>query len=100
MPRTSKKSAQLSAQKQPARGGHEKGADHMIELMRGGQSMTFAQMLQFQPQVMRRLKLPPWWNLFLTYERKDQATLTPTEQSRFLCALSVLIANGTYGKLV
>jgi len=100
MPRTSKKSAQQPAMKSPARGGREKGADHMIELMRAGESMTFAQMLQMQPQVMRRLKLPPWWDLFLPYQRKDQASLTPTEQGRFLCALNVLIANGTYGQLV
>src|SRR5260370_30216276 len=47
----------------------------------------------------KHLKLPPW--LFpITYQRKDQASLTPCEQQRFLCALNVLIANGTYGKLV
>jgi tyrosinase len=47
----------------------------------------------------KHLKLPPW--LFpIIYQRKDQASLTPCEQQRFLCALNVLIANGTYGKLV
>jgi tyrosinase len=47
----------------------------------------------------KRLKLPPW--LFpVTYQRKDQESLTDIERERFLCALNVTIANGTYGKLV
>ena len=47
----------------------------------------------------RHLKLPKW--LFATsYERKDQASLSATEQGRFLCAYNTLISNGTLGPLV
>jgi tyrosinase len=61
---------------------------------------TFADMLRSQLETTRRLKLPQWLNFALPYQRKDQASLTAVEQSRFLCALNVLIANGTYGQLV
>src|SRR5262249_13004066 len=61
---------------------------------------TFAQMLQAQREVLRILKLPPWLNFLLPYERRDQASLSHEEQQRFLCAVNLLIANGTYGKLV
>jgi tyrosinase len=61
---------------------------------------TFAEMLQEQREVLRILKLPPWLKFLLPYERRDQASLSPEEQQRFLCALNLLIANGTYGKLV
>lgn len=45
------------------------------------------------------LKLPPW--LFpTTYQRKDQESLTDIERGRFLRALNVTIANGTYGMLI
>ena len=55
--------------------------------------------LFFDRKAFAHLKLPPWLFL-LTYPRKDQAKLTSCEQERFLCALNVLIANGTYGQLV
>jgi tyrosinase len=59
---------------------------------------TFTDLFQDRTRF-KNLKLPPW--LFpMPYLRKDQATLTPHEQQRFLCALNVLIANGTYGQLV
>ena len=62
---------------------------------------TFADMLRMlDPELRERLELP-WWLLFPpVYERKDQASLTATEQGRFLCALDTLINNGTYGQLV
>ena len=63
-------------------------------------SGTFAQMLQEQREVLRILKLPPWLKFLFPYERRDQASLSPEEQQRFLCAVNLLIANGTYGKLV
>jgi tyrosinase len=47
-----------------------------------------------------RFKIPRWFLPTLVYERKDQSALTDVEQQRFLCALNVLIANGTYGNLV
>jgi hypothetical protein len=61
-------------------------------------SFTFADLF-LDRSLFKHLKLPPW--LFpAPYQRKDQARLTACEQQRFLCALNVLIANGTYGKLV
>jgi len=62
---------------------------------------TFADMLRMlTPEFRERLELP-WWLLFPpVYERKDQASLSATEQERFLCALTTLINNGTYGQLV
>jgi tyrosinase len=72
---------------------------------RGGMAMTmpstFADMLRLlDPELRERLRLP-WWLLFPpVYERKDQATLSGTEQGRFLCALTTLINDGTYGQLV
>src|SRR5262252_837299 len=100
MPHTVKKPDRHSTMEPSSNGGNEKRTDRVAELMRANPSMTFAQMLQTEPQIMRKLKLPHWWNLLAPYERKDQASLTATEQSRLLCALSVLIADGTYGKLV
>lgn len=47
-----------------------------------------------------KLRLPPWLTFPVTYQRKDQAKLSAQEQQRFLCALSVLIQNGTFGQLV
>ncbi|MBI1852306.1 MAG: tyrosinase family protein [Planctomycetes bacterium] len=61
---------------------------------------TFAEMFRFQIQDLRHLKLPPWLNLALPTQRKDQAVLNATEQGRFLCAINTLIDNGTYGQLV
>jgi tyrosinase len=61
---------------------------------------TFADMLRFQPEVRRRLKLPDWLKFFLPYARKDQASLTELERERFLCAFNVLNNNGTLGLLV
>ncbi len=60
---------------------------------------SFADMLRFQPDVRRRLKLPPWLQFILPYSRKDQATLTDVERERFLCAFNVLKNNGTLGAL-
>ncbi len=78
-----------------------KGNDRELEriMMQSEHHFTFAEMVRLQKEQLVRLKLPPW--LFaLTYQRRDQATLTDTQRQRFLCALDVLIANGTYGQLV
>ncbi len=62
---------------------------------------TFANHLSMMsPQLHEILRLPPWLNFLLPYERKDQAKLTATERSRFLCAFDVLNANGTLGQFV
>src|SRR5947208_8831068 len=79
------------------------GTDRLTEQpasMRIVASATFAEMLRERRDVLRRLKLPPWLKFLLPYERRDQATVSPHEQQRFLCAIDLLIANGTYGKLV
>jgi tyrosinase len=68
--------------------------------MRPVASATFAQMLEEQREVLRILKLPPWLKFPFPYERRDQAGLSSEEQQRFLCAINLLIANGSYGKLV
>jgi len=64
--------------------------------------MTFADQLRFtDPRLLReRLKLPPWLLFPPLEDRPDQATWSPTQQERFVCAVNVLIANGTYGNLV
>ena len=43
-------------------------------------------------------KLPPWFPRLR--ERRDQAMLSPVEQERFLCALNIRIADGSFGQLV
>jgi tyrosinase len=65
-----------------------------------GEPMTsFAQMmLMLDPRLLERLRLPPWFPLL--DERRDQATLTATQQERFLCAFGTLAGNGTLGGFV
>src|SRR5215472_18978708 len=63
-------------------------------------NLTFVDMLREQLEVRRSLKLPQWLKFLLPYQRRDQACLSAADQQRFLCALNVLIADGTYGKLV
>jgi tyrosinase len=46
------------------------------------------------------LKLPPWLTFLLPSQRQDQAKLTATQRSRFLCAFDTLNANGTLGQFV
>ncbi len=76
--------------------------EHMVKMRAPARTAhaTFAEMLQEQREVLRILKLPPWLKFLLPYERRDQASLSPEEQQRFLCALNLLIGSGTYGKLV
>jgi tyrosinase len=60
---------------------------------------TFVELLRRDwPQLEQRLKLPPWFPRLR--ERRDQAALSPHEQERFLCALNVRIADGSFGRLV
>lgn len=46
-----------------------------------------------------KLHLPPGWFTLLR-ERKDQATLSATQQERFLCAFSTLNLTGALGQMV
>ncbi len=61
---------------------------------------SFAAMLQAQPALLRKMKLPPWLQFLLPYPRKDQADLTDLERERFLCAWNTINNNGTLGALV
>jgi tyrosinase len=62
---------------------------------------TFARQLQLDlPKLKERLRVPPWLEFLFVEDRKDQATLTNIERERFICAVNILIANGTYGNLV
>jgi tyrosinase len=62
-------------------------------------SMTFARMLALDPRALGHLGDLSW--LFpKVCHRKDQATLTECEKSRFLCALQMINNDGTFGKLV
>jgi len=63
------------------------------------QDDTFVELLRRDwPRLGRIFKLPPWFPR--VRERRDQAALSPAEQERFLCALSVRIADGSFGQLV
>ena len=42
----------------------------------------------------------PGWIIEVLRQRKDQATLTPTEQKRFLCAFSTLNITARSAKMV
>lgn len=78
------------------RSAHHKGGSLVMEM-----PDTFADMLKaLDPGIRRHLKLPPWLLFPATYSRKDQASLSETEQGRFVCALNTLINNGAYGQLV
>lgn len=92
-----KKSSRARKKSETDLKGH---ADRSPQDLLAMHAMTFADMLKFQPDVQRRLKLPPWLQFLLPYGRKDQASLTEVEQQRFLCAFNVLVNNGTLGPLV
>jgi len=62
-------------------------------------SMTFATMVRANIRA-----IPNWrdlaWLFPVLCHRKDQATLTDTERSRFICAFNMIEADGTLGQLV
>ncbi len=60
---------------------------------------TFAQLLRMRRRLPEwKMRLPPWFAPVSA--RQDQDTLTPEQQGRFICALNVRIADGTFGALV
>ncbi len=62
-------------------------------------SMTFASILRANIKSIGRLSDFQW--LFpQVCERKDQATLTDTEKSRYICAYRMIMDDGTLGQLV
>jgi len=89
---------------QHARHGTEHGGSTERELLQRNlpgleRSMTFAAMARSSASFSEIAKHLPW--LFpAVCHRKDQATLTTTEQSRYLCAIDMINADGTLGQLV
>jgi tyrosinase len=62
--------------------------------------VSFAEMLRMlDEEILEIIKLPPGW-FPLVYDRKDQASLSPSEQERFLCAYDTLVGSGTLGQFV
>lgn len=63
------------------------------------QADTFVELLRRDWVRFERIfKLPPWFPRLR--ERRDQATLSEVERERFLCALNIRIADGSFGQLV
>ena len=62
-------------------------------------SMTFARMVKENTKFLHAVKDLAW--LFPPIcHRKDQAVLTETERSRFICAFNMINNDGTLGQLV
>ena len=96
---SSKKKSPSRRRSKPEKSDHGTKPDAAHEAMLDT-AMTFADMLRFQPEVRRVLKLPPWLLFALPYARRDQASLSDLEHQRFLCAFNTLNSNGTLGALV
>ena len=62
-------------------------------------SMTFSKMLQMDKSVISIIRKWPWFFPPLC-NRKDQASLTDTEKSRYICAFNMINSDGTLGQLV
>lgn len=62
-------------------------------------SMTFSRMLLMDRSAASIIRKWPWFYPPLCH-RKDQASLTDTEKSRYICAFNMVNSDGTLGKLV
>lgn len=62
-------------------------------------SMTFASMLQMEKSAASLIRKWHWFFPPLCH-RKDQATLTDVEKSRYICAFAMVNNDGTLGQLV
>ena len=62
-------------------------------------SMTFSKMLQMDKSAASIVRKWHWFFPPLCH-RKDQASLTDTEKSRYICAFNMVNNNGTLGQLV
>ena len=62
-------------------------------------SMTFSKMLEMDRSAASIIKKWPWFFPPLCH-RKDQASLTDTEKSRYICAFNMANNDGTLGQLV
>jgi tyrosinase len=63
-------------------------------------SMTFAKMVQANTKFSHILIKDLRWLFPLLCHRKDQAALTETEKSRYICAFNMINNDGTLGQLV
>lgn len=91
-----KKSVSNKMSRMPTRNVEQMLLENMPSL---SQSMTFAKMFEMDKANMSIRKKWPWFFPVLS-SRKDQATLTETEKSRYLCAFNMINNDGTLGKLV
>ena len=84
-------------------GGHDHHAKPDARLLRSlpglAASMTFATMVRANLRAIPNFRDLQWLFPALCH-RKDQAALTDSERSRYLCALNMLEADGTLGQLV
>ena len=62
-------------------------------------SMTFSKMLQMDKSAAAVIRKWPWFFRPLCH-RKDQASLTEIEKSRYICAFNMVNNDGTLGQLV
>jgi len=62
-------------------------------------SMTFSKMLEMDKAAVSQISKWPWFFPSICH-RKDQATLTDTEKTRYLCAFNMVNNDGTLGQLV
>src|SRR5678815_1732761 len=84
--------------------GHEHGNGHPVDVVlrnlpQVARRMTFVDMLRGQRKWLHNPKAWDWCFPKLCH-RKDQASMTDTERSRFLCAFELINADGTLGQLV
>ena len=96
----------LGSTKEEIRSGDVKGKKMMgleekllenLPILRN--SMTFSKMLQMDKSVASLIRK---WHWFFPpiCQRKDQALLTDTEKSRYICAFNLINNDGTLGQLV
>jgi tyrosinase len=85
-----------SMSKQPHRGMEQMIMENLPILSR---SMTFSKMLQMDKSAADIIKKWYWFFPPLCH-RKDQAALTDTEKSRYICAFNMVNNDGTLGQLV
>jgi tyrosinase len=94
MPKT--KTTHRKVSKQPHRHMEQMIMENFPILAR---SMTFSKMLQMDKSAASIIRKWPWFFPPLCH-RKDQASLTDTEKSRYICAFNMVNNDGTLGQLV
>jgi len=90
------KTTRRKMSKQPHRDMEQMIMENLPILSR---SMTFSKMLQMDKSAASIIRKWPWFFPPLCH-RKDQASLTDTEKSRYICAFYMVNNDGTLGQLV